>query len=146
LTSAGGEPHLNQIKYSIVASVLFQFPFNLFHRFTVPFQPTASQPYFHSVCILNFLYMRFLSFCLSAFLYVCCSVLWFIFRVSARSLFLSLPLSLSLSRSSSLLTSLSRPGLRSFQDACSRPSRQRLNWARNHEKSSLSSVVRMMVL
>jgi hypothetical protein len=47
-------------------------------------------------------------------------------------------LSLSLSRSSFLLTSLSRPGLRSFQDACSRPSRQRLNWARNHQKASLA--------
>jgi hypothetical protein len=42
----------------------------------------------------------------------------------------SLSLSLSLSRSSFLLTSLSRPGLRSFQDACSRPSRQRLNRAK----------------
>jgi hypothetical protein len=51
---------------------------------------------------------------------------------------LSLSLSLSLSRSSFLLTSLSRPGLRSFQDSCSRPSSQKMNWARNHQSASLA--------
>ena len=38
------------------------------------------------------LYMLFQSFCLSAFVYVCPSVLWFLFLFYARSLSLSLSL------------------------------------------------------
>jgi hypothetical protein len=125
LTSTGGEPPFkpDKILYRCFCP-FFQFPFNIFHRFTRPFQPAASQPYFHSLCILNFLYMLFLSFCLSAFVYVCCSVLWFIFRVS-----------LALHFCSHRYLDL---GCEAFNFACSRPSRQRLNWARNHQKSPLA--------
>jgi hypothetical protein len=127
LTSTGGQPPFKPDEILYRCFCPFPIPFQ-------SFQPTASQPYFHSFCILNFLYILFLSFGLSAFVYVCCSVLWFIFSLSARSLFLSLSLSLS----SFLLPSLSRPGLRSFQDAGSRPGRQILNWARDHQKAPLA--------
>jgi hypothetical protein len=145
LTSTGGEPHLNQIKYSIVAPVLFQFPFNLFSS-VYPSIPTHGQPAIFPLTLqfecLVYVIPLFLSFGICVCLLFCLMVYIQGFCSFSRSL----SLSLSLSRSSFLLTSLSRPGLRSFQDACSRPSRQRLNWARNHQKNSLSSVVRVMVL
>jgi hypothetical protein len=139
LTSAGGEPPFkpNQTLYRCFCP--FQISFQSFSS-VYPSIPSHGQP-----AIFPFsLHFEFLVYAIPLFLsFGICVCLLFCLMVYIQgfcsfSLSLSSSLSLSLSRSSSLLTSLSRPGLRSFQDACSRPSRQRLNWARNHEKAPLA--------
>jgi hypothetical protein len=138
LTSTGGEPpYLNHIKYYIVASVLFQFPFNLFAS-VYPSIPTHGQPAIFPFTLHFELIVYAIPLVLSFGICVCLLFCVVVYIQGFCSFSLSLSLSLSLSRSSCQLTSLSRPGLRSFQDACSRPSRQILNWARNHQKASLA--------
>ncbi len=137
MTSTGGEPPFKPDKILYRCFCPFPIPFQSFSS-VYPSIPTHGQPAIFPFTLhfefLVYVIPLFLSFGICVCLLFCLMV--YIQRFCSFSRFLSL--SLSLSRSSFLLTSLSRPGLRSFQDACSRPSRQKSIWARNHQKAPLA--------
>ena len=142
MTSTGGEPPSKPDKILYRCFCPFPISFQSFSS-VYPSIPTHGQPAIFPLT----LHFEFLVYVIPLFLsFGICVCLLFCLMVNIQGFCsFSRSLSLSLSRSSFLLT-LSRPGLRSFQDACSRPSKRRLNWSRNHQKNSLSSVVRAMVL